>query len=97
MFKSHLPAIRDHPDLRHIEAMTNYTLGYARVSTDPQSLDQQFDALIAAGIDEEHIYADKMSGARKDRPGLEGLLAAAREGDTIVVGLLTDLVGRWRT
>lgn len=65
--------------------MTNYTLGYARVSTDPQSLDQQLDALVVAGIAEDRIYTDKMSGARTDRPGLEELLDAAREGDTIVV------------
>jgi DNA invertase Pin-like site-specific DNA recombinase len=73
--------------------MTTYTLGYARVSTDPQSLDQQFDALIAAGLDEARIYSDKMSGSRSDRPGLESLLGAAREGDTIVVVAL-DRLGR---
>lgn len=59
----------------------------------PQSLDQQLDALIAAGVPEERIYSDKMSGARTDRPGLSKLLEVAREGDTVVVVAL-DRLGR---
>jgi DNA invertase Pin-like site-specific DNA recombinase len=73
--------------------MASLQLGYARASTDPQSLDQQFDALVAAGIDENHVYSDKMSGSRTDRPGLAKLLDVAREGDTIVVVAL-DRLGR---
>jgi len=73
--------------------MTSLQLGYARVSTDPQSLDQQLDALVAAGVDEKRIYTDKMSGSRTDRPGLAMLLDVAREGDTIVVVAL-DRLGR---
>jgi DNA invertase Pin-like site-specific DNA recombinase len=33
--------------------------------------------LIAAGVDERHIHADKASGARDDRPGLKACLACA--------------------
>lgn len=79
--------------LRYPRDMTSLNLGYARVSTDPQSLDQQFDALLAAGVDERHVYSDKMSGSRTDRPGLTKLLDVAREGDTIVVVAL-DRLGR---
>lgn len=79
--------------LRYYLNMTSLQLGYARVSTDPQSLDQQLDALIAAGVDEARIYTDKMSGARTDRPGMTKLLDVAREGDTIVVVAL-DRLGR---
>ena len=68
-------------------------LGYARVSTERQSLDQQLDALTAAGVPAERIYTDKMSGARDDREGLAALLAYAREGDTVVVVAL-DRLGR---
>lgn len=70
-------------------------LGYARVSTDHQSLDQQTDALTAAGVDAERIYSDKLSGmsTREERPGLAGLLDYAREGDTIVV-VGIDRLGR---
>jgi DNA invertase Pin-like site-specific DNA recombinase len=67
------------------------TLGYARVSTDHQSLDQQHDALTAAGVD--RVFTDKISGTRDDRPGLAGLLDYAREGDTVVVVAL-DRLGR---
>ncbi|MCA1672349.1 MAG: recombinase family protein, partial [Actinobacteria bacterium] len=66
-------------------------LGYARVSTDHQSLDQQHDALTAAGVD--RVFIDKMSGTRDDRPGLAALLDYAREGDTVVVVAL-DRLGR---
>jgi DNA invertase Pin-like site-specific DNA recombinase len=67
------------------------TLGYARVSTDHQSLDQQHDALTAAGVD--RICTDTISGTRDDRPGLAALLDYAREGDTVVVVAL-DRLGR---
>jgi DNA invertase Pin-like site-specific DNA recombinase len=66
-------------------------LGYARVSTDHQSLDQQHDALTAAGVD--RVFTDKISGTRDDRPGLAALLDYARDGDTVVVVAL-DRLGR---
>jgi len=67
------------------------SLGYARVSTSHQSLDQQHDALKAAGV--ERIFDDVMSGTRDDRPGLAALLDYAREGDTVTVVAL-DRLGR---
>lgn len=66
-------------------------IGYARVSTSHQTLDQQHDALKAAGV--ERVFEDVMSGARNDRPGLAALLDYAREGDTVVVVAL-DRLGR---
>ncbi len=66
-------------------------IGYARVSTDHQSLEAQRDALAAAG--RERIFADKLSGVRDDRPGLAALLDYARPGDTVVVVAL-DRLGR---
>lgn len=74
---------------------TGTSLGYARVSTGHQSLDQQIDALAAAGVDNGRIYSDKLSGtsAREQRPGLAALLDYARAGDAIVaVGI--DRLGR---
>jgi DNA invertase Pin-like site-specific DNA recombinase len=67
------------------------TLGYARVSTDHQSLDQQHDALTAAGVD--RVFTDRISGTRDDRPGLAALLDYAREEDIVVVVAL-DRLGR---
>src|ERR1700694_1447348 len=74
---------------------TGAQLGYARVSTEHQSLDQQLDALTAAGVNGDRVYTDKLSGAsaRAQRPGLAALLDYAREGDAIVV-IGIDRLGR---
>jgi predicted site-specific integrase-resolvase len=66
---------------------TGTQLGYARISTGHQSLDQQVDALTAAGVDSKRVYSDKLSGmsTREPRPGLVALLDYARSGDAIVV------------
>ena len=66
-------------------------VGYARVSTDHQLLDQQRDALSAAGC--ERVFADQMSGVREDRPGLVALLDNVHDGDVVVVVAL-DRLGR---
>src|SRR5918997_3263976 len=70
-------------------------VGYIRVSSadDRQSTDLQHDALVTAGIDERHLYVDKASGARDDRPGLEACLAFLKAGDVLVVWKL-DRLGR---
>jgi DNA invertase Pin-like site-specific DNA recombinase len=76
-------------------AIAGTQLGYARVSTAHQSLDQQTDALTAAGVDAARIYTDKLSGisTRQQRPGLAALLDYARQGDAIVV-VGIDRLGR---
>lgn len=68
-------------------APTGTLLGYARVSTGHQSLDQQTDALTAAGVDPARVYSDKLTGTstKEQRPGLAALLDYARPGDVIVV------------
>ena len=70
-------------------------VGYMRVSkTDgSQTVDLQRDALLAAGIDADHLYDDHASGNRDDRPGLAACLKALRDGDTLVVWKL-DRLGR---
>jgi DNA invertase Pin-like site-specific DNA recombinase len=47
-------------------------IGYMRVSKSDgtQTLDLQCDALLAAGVAPEQIYADRASGRKDDRPGL---------------------------
>jgi DNA invertase Pin-like site-specific DNA recombinase len=76
-------------------AVTGTQLGYARVSTSHQSLDQQMDALTSAGVDAARVYTDKLSGTstRQQRPGLAALLDYARQGDAIVV-VGIDRLGR---
>ena len=49
-------------------------IGYARVSTNGQDLALQQAALKAAGC--EKVYAEKISGARSDRPQLARMLKA---------------------
>ena len=66
-------------------------IGYTRVSTVAQTLDQQNEALTAANVIK--TFSDTMSGARDDRPGLAELMAYVREGDTVVVWKL-DRLGR---
>ena len=64
-------------------------IGYARVSTAAQNLDMQVSALTDAGC--ERIYQEKISGATKERPELQRMFDALREGDTVVVTELSRL------
>lgn len=57
--------------------------GYARVSTDGQTLDAQRDALTAAGA--EKVFAETASGARSDRKELARALKALQPGDVLLV------------
>src|SRR6266702_2855198 len=68
-------------------------IGYARVSTDEQTLDLQLDALHKAGCDTDKTYTDKISSRKADRPGLKQALDQLRAGDTLVVWRL-DRLGR---
>lgn len=68
-------------------------VGYARVSTEDQTLDLQLDALKKAGVDPELLFTDKASGANMRRPGFEELKRSLRKGDTLVVWKL-DRLGR---
>jgi DNA invertase Pin-like site-specific DNA recombinase len=64
-------------------------IGYARVSTDGQSLRSQTEALHGAGC--ARIFAEKISGAYADRPQLAKAIAALAERDTLVVCKLDRL------
>src|SRR6516162_2040584 len=65
------------------------TIGYARVSTDGQTLHAQTEALHTVGC--ARIFAEKISGAYSDRPQLAKAIAALGEGDTLVVCKLDRL------
>jgi DNA invertase Pin-like site-specific DNA recombinase len=66
-------------------------IGYARVSTQEQTLHLQQDALEKAGCNK--IFTDTASGAKAERIGLEEALNYVRKGDTLVVWRL-DRLGR---
>src|SRR5437764_451842 len=66
-------------------------IGYARVSTQDQTLNLQKDALEKLGCNK--IFTDTASGAKAERIGLEEALNYVREGDTLVVWRL-DRLGR---
>jgi DNA invertase Pin-like site-specific DNA recombinase len=64
-------------------------IGYARVSTDGQTLDAQQAALCEAGC--ARVFAEKVSGAKTDRQQLAKAIAALAEGDTLIVTKLDRL------
>lgn len=66
-------------------------IGYARVSSDEQSLGLQLEALKKAGC--EKIFEEKVSGVSEDRPQLEEMLMKVNQGDTVLVWRL-DRLGR---
>lgn len=66
-------------------------LGYTRVSTDGQNLDRQIDALIAAGVSRKHLYCEKITGTKSDRPELNRLIDDLESGDTVIIADLTRI------
>jgi DNA invertase Pin-like site-specific DNA recombinase len=64
-------------------------IGYARVSTDGQTLDAQQASLKAAGA--EKVYSEKVSGARTDRKQLTKAIEALSVGDVLLVTRLDRL------
>jgi DNA invertase Pin-like site-specific DNA recombinase len=64
-------------------------VGYARVSTDGQSLSAQHTALTAPAA--ERVYAEKQSGIKTDRAALERCLRGLEAGDVLLVTKLDRL------
>jgi DNA invertase Pin-like site-specific DNA recombinase len=73
------------------ESRANFmtTYGYARVSTDGQTLAAQEAALTAAGC--AKVYAERVSGVVTDRQGLRKAIEVLQEGDTLIVTRLDRL------
>jgi DNA invertase Pin-like site-specific DNA recombinase len=70
------------------------TAAYLRVSTGQQSIDQQHDAIAAAGITPDRVFTDTASGrAGSNRPGWTECMGYLREGDHLVV-VAVDRLGR---
>ena len=64
-------------------------IGYARVSTQGQSLESQLQQLGQFGC--RQVFKEKVSGARSDRPQLERLLSSLQPNSTLVVTRLDRL------
>ena len=64
-------------------------IGYARVSTEGQTLNAQLETLKAIGAGP--IFREKVSGARTDRPQLAKMLASLEAGDVVTVTALDRL------
>jgi len=77
------------------EGFPDMLVGYMRVSSDNdrQTTDLQRDALLDAGVDPRHLFTDKASGARDNRPGLRQALVYVQPGDCLMVWKL-DRLGR---
>jgi DNA invertase Pin-like site-specific DNA recombinase len=63
--------------------------GYARVSTDGQSVDAQVKQLRVAGA--EKVFRETASGAQTDRAGLRQVLGRLGKGDVLMVTRLDRL------
>jgi DNA invertase Pin-like site-specific DNA recombinase len=74
-------------------SFSDILVGDMRVSSDHdrQTTDLQRNALLAAGVDPRHLFAEKASGAWDDRPGLQQALDYVRPGDCLVVWKLDRL------
>ena len=69
--------------------------GYMRISTEDQRDDLQRDALVRAGVPQENIYTDTVSGSSRarTRPAFDQLAARLRSGDELVIWKF-DRLGR---
>lgn len=87
--------MRDAKDTGTLDLATGGLLiGYGRVSTDDQDLTQQRAELQAAGC--TRIFAEKITGTRRDRPELARMLDHLRPGDVLVVTRLDRLARNTR-
>ena len=66
-------------------------IGYARVSTEDQSLDRQIDLLVDYGVDKRNIYQEKISGTKSYREQLDKMIDELQEGDTVIIADLTRI------
>src|ERR1041384_6739632 len=82
--------------MMHKPVRTGFLVGYARVSTQDQNLDMQIEALRAAGVHDDNIHTEKISGASQKRPALELAIKDLGEGDTLVVWRLDRLARSMR-
>lgn len=75
-----------------VQARGGALVGYARVSSEGQSLDIQIAALTAVGVSQRHLYSEKASGTKQEgRKQLGQMLRSLRKGDCVVITRLDRL------
>ena len=67
--------------------------GYIRVSSKEQNTDRQLDALTDRGVQENHLYIDKMSGKDFRRPQYQKMIRKLKQGDLVII-MSIDRLGR---
>lgn len=75
------------------DGFTGRLIGYARVSTAEQDIAMQVSALRRAGVHDDNIWHETVSGVKAKRPERDKAMMDAREGDIFVVYKL-DRLGR---
>jgi DNA invertase Pin-like site-specific DNA recombinase len=81
------------PPVKLRPEFTGRLVGYARVSTNDQDLSMQISALRRAGVAEDNIWFEHVSGVKAKRPQRDMALLDARKGDVFIVYKL-DRLGR---
>lgn len=66
-------------------------VGYARVSTEEQSLDRQVDQLIKYGVPKRNIYQEKVTGTKRDREQLNKMIDELEGREVVIVADLTRI------
>jgi DNA invertase Pin-like site-specific DNA recombinase len=89
IFVALIPVMNYNTEITFKRSFVMPIYGYARVSTDGQSLASQDAELHAAGC--AKVYAEKISGARSDRPELAKVLKRLDTGDVLIVTRLDRL------
>lgn len=75
------------------QQLTGRLVGYARFSTPDQDVSMQISALQKAGVHDDNIWSETVSGVKAKRPQRDMALLDARKGDVFVVYKL-DRLGR---
>ena len=73
--------------------MSKNIYGYVRVSSIDQNEDRQIIKMKEAGVAEQNIFVDKVSGASFNRPSYKKLISELKPDDTVII-LSIDRLGR---
>jgi len=67
------------------------TYAYIRVSSKEQNEERQRHTMQSNGVQDSHIYVDKLSGKDTDRPQYQALKLEVKAGDTVIFDSITRM------